>query len=736
MFDDRWSVVSWPEEFGGRGVGILEWLIFEEEYWRAEAPLRVSQNGVFLLAPTMFEFGTPAQQERFLPAMASGREIWCQGWSEPDAGSRPGRHPQPGQPGPADDDGLAADRTEDLGLAGGVRRVVLRPVPHRPRGRAPPGPHLLPHRHGHPGGDRPAHPPARRGDRLRRAVLRGRLRPRRAGAGRRGPGVERGHGHRRLRAGAQPAQPGPLHRGRRSPGVALRPDAGRPTRTGPRRSADAVARAWMDAEAYRLQHAVDGHPGARTAARSGPRPVPTRSTGPRPTWPSTAPRWPCSAPRPSCTATASTHRGSTATSSPWPGPSTPAPTRSSATWWPSACSGCPRAEPDGTGHRALRLLRPADRVPRRRAPGAGQGVHDRPPPGRLRTARRPGVPGGPPWPSWAWSASPSPRPVAASDSAWSTWSCCSRRPVGWRCPSRCSRRRPWPYRSWPSWTGAGVGRTPPGTARGRGRRAMLRPRWRDGHPRRAAPSPPGPIAGAARGRPARAGPWPDGGTGGRRAPRRGRGAAVTVEPVALPRSHPPAGHPPLVAHRRDPGPGRRRRPRPPSAGPGRPGRRRHRRRAARPRRADDHPRRRVRQGAPASSAGPSAASRPSSTCWPGPRSAWSSPGRSSTAPPGPSTTAPRTPRAPPRWPRPTPPTPPLEAARVSLQVHGAIGYTWECDLHLFLKRAWALAEAWGSAADHRALVLEHLVAGLSPGRNRAATRSRPTTRSASARAKA
>ncbi len=50
-----------------------------------------------------------------------------------------------------------------------------------------------------------------------------------------------------------------------------------------------------------------------------------------------------------------------------------------------------------------------------------------------------------------------------------------------------------------------------------------------------------------------------------------------------------------------------------------------------------------------------------------------------------------------------------EAARVSLQVHGAIGYTWECDLHLFLKRAWALAEAWGSSADHRALVLDSLV---------------------------
>jgi alkylation response protein AidB-like acyl-CoA dehydrogenase len=87
MFADRWSVVSWPEEFGGRGVGILEWLIFEEEYWRAEAPLRVSQNGVFLLAPTMFEFGTDEQKQRFLPAMASAEEIWCQGWSEPDAGS-------------------------------------------------------------------------------------------------------------------------------------------------------------------------------------------------------------------------------------------------------------------------------------------------------------------------------------------------------------------------------------------------------------------------------------------------------------------------------------------------------------------------------------------------------------------------------------------------------------------------------------------------------------------------
>jgi len=107
MYDARWSVVSWPEEFGGRGVGLMEWLIFEEEYYRAGAPTRVSQNGIFLLAPTLFEFGTAEQQARFLPAMASGETIWCQGWSEPDAGSdlagirsRAERRPPTGGRGP------------------------------------------------------------------------------------------------------------------------------------------------------------------------------------------------------------------------------------------------------------------------------------------------------------------------------------------------------------------------------------------------------------------------------------------------------------------------------------------------------------------------------------------------------------------------------------------------------------------------------------------------------------
>lgn len=84
---DRWSAVSWPEEYGGRAASILQWLVFEEEYYAAGAPGRVSQNGINLLAPTLFEHGTAEQRARILPAMASGEVIWAQAWSEPESGS-------------------------------------------------------------------------------------------------------------------------------------------------------------------------------------------------------------------------------------------------------------------------------------------------------------------------------------------------------------------------------------------------------------------------------------------------------------------------------------------------------------------------------------------------------------------------------------------------------------------------------------------------------------------------
>jgi alkylation response protein AidB-like acyl-CoA dehydrogenase len=87
LFDAGLAAVSWPKEHGGRDASLWEWLIFEEEYYRAGCPPRVTQNGIFLLAPSVFEFGTPTQQAGILRRMASGDDLWCQGWSEPNAGS-------------------------------------------------------------------------------------------------------------------------------------------------------------------------------------------------------------------------------------------------------------------------------------------------------------------------------------------------------------------------------------------------------------------------------------------------------------------------------------------------------------------------------------------------------------------------------------------------------------------------------------------------------------------------
>ena len=83
----NWGMVTWPTEYGGRGLDLIEWLIFEEEYFRAGGPNRANQNGIFLLGPTIMEFGTPEQKARFLPPMARGEVIWAQAWSEPGAGS-------------------------------------------------------------------------------------------------------------------------------------------------------------------------------------------------------------------------------------------------------------------------------------------------------------------------------------------------------------------------------------------------------------------------------------------------------------------------------------------------------------------------------------------------------------------------------------------------------------------------------------------------------------------------
>jgi alkylation response protein AidB-like acyl-CoA dehydrogenase len=87
LAEARWSVVSWPREYHGRDASMLQWLLFEEQYYAAGAPGRVSQNGIFMLGPTLFAHGTQEQRDRILPAMATGEQVWAQAWSEPEAGS-------------------------------------------------------------------------------------------------------------------------------------------------------------------------------------------------------------------------------------------------------------------------------------------------------------------------------------------------------------------------------------------------------------------------------------------------------------------------------------------------------------------------------------------------------------------------------------------------------------------------------------------------------------------------
>ncbi|NUR28574.1 MAG: acyl-CoA dehydrogenase [Catenulispora sp.] len=82
-----WTCLDWPKEYGGRAAAVAQQVIFHEEYARAEAPIRVSHIGEQLLGPTLIAFGTEQQKQRFLPAIREVAELWCQGYSEPDAGS-------------------------------------------------------------------------------------------------------------------------------------------------------------------------------------------------------------------------------------------------------------------------------------------------------------------------------------------------------------------------------------------------------------------------------------------------------------------------------------------------------------------------------------------------------------------------------------------------------------------------------------------------------------------------
>ena len=84
---DRWVGMAWPTEYGGRNASIVEQVIFNEEYAKADAPARISFFGEGLFAPTLIAYGTEDQKRRFLPRIQAVEELWCQGYSEPNAGS-------------------------------------------------------------------------------------------------------------------------------------------------------------------------------------------------------------------------------------------------------------------------------------------------------------------------------------------------------------------------------------------------------------------------------------------------------------------------------------------------------------------------------------------------------------------------------------------------------------------------------------------------------------------------
>jgi alkylation response protein AidB-like acyl-CoA dehydrogenase len=87
LFDAGWAGISWPKEYGGRGASLMEQVIFIEEMARAEAPPMANVLGLGLIGPTIIAYGNEAQKKRYLSKILSAEEIWCQGFSEPNAGS-------------------------------------------------------------------------------------------------------------------------------------------------------------------------------------------------------------------------------------------------------------------------------------------------------------------------------------------------------------------------------------------------------------------------------------------------------------------------------------------------------------------------------------------------------------------------------------------------------------------------------------------------------------------------
>ncbi len=87
LFEGGWICASWPTEYGGKGLSLMESVVLNEEFARVEAPLRADFFGDTLVGPTILRWGTEEQKRQFIPRILNGTISWCQGFSEPDAGS-------------------------------------------------------------------------------------------------------------------------------------------------------------------------------------------------------------------------------------------------------------------------------------------------------------------------------------------------------------------------------------------------------------------------------------------------------------------------------------------------------------------------------------------------------------------------------------------------------------------------------------------------------------------------
>ena len=134
MADAGWGAVSWPQKYGGRGATVLEQVAFAEETVRARAPVPLNVIGLNNIGPAIMQYGTDAQKDELLPRMVRAEDIWCQGMSEPDAGSDlAALRTRAVRVGSGDGADFRGQRPEDLDLTGASRRSV-------PALRAPPIP--------------------------------------------------------------------------------------------------------------------------------------------------------------------------------------------------------------------------------------------------------------------------------------------------------------------------------------------------------------------------------------------------------------------------------------------------------------------------------------------------------------------------------------------------------------------------------------------------------------------